>query len=165
MCAKFKIYRLRHFLSGTCQVFITQKPLPSKIPLTIKTATHFLIKLPSVRFLLKSIHPLHEINHSSARKKVNIWIRVGYFPFLISFFCENEINKKSSIRQDTRFIHTFLIRISFIKIYCVEIFEKCKNIAQAQFFASWKHFVAVFVHFHSYIKYSCCRILFQLVQQ
>ena len=165
MCAKFKIYRLSHFLSGTCQVFITQKPLSSKIPPTIKTATHFLIKLPSVRFLFKSIHPLHEINHSSARKKVNIWIRAGYFPFLISFFCENEINKKSSIKQETSFIHTFFIRISFIKIYCAEIFEKCKNIAQDQFFASWKYFVGVFVNFHSYLKYSSCRILFQLVQQ
>ena len=77
MCAKFKIYRLSRFLTGARQVFTTQKSSPSKIPLTIKTATlnsfktDFLIKLPSVKFLLKSMHPLHEINHLSARKKSN----------------------------------------------------------------------------------------------
>ena len=73
------------------------------------------MKLPSVKFLLESMHLLHEINQSSALLFHDYfewfisWIPVGYFPFLISFFCENEINKKSSIKQDTRFIHTFFI--------------------------------------------------------
>ena len=39
MCTKFKVYRLSRFLTGACQVFTTQKPFPSEIPLTIKTET------------------------------------------------------------------------------------------------------------------------------
>ena len=39
-------------------------------------------------------------------KKVNIWTPSGYFPFFISFFCWNEINKKSSMREDTRKIRS-----------------------------------------------------------
>ena len=35
-------------------------------------------------------------------KKVNIWTPSGYFPSFISFFCWNEINEKSSIKEDTR---------------------------------------------------------------
>ena len=37
-------------------------------------------------------------------KKVNIWIPVGYFLSLISFFSWNEVKKKSSIKEDRRFI-------------------------------------------------------------
>ena len=37
-------------------------------------------------------------------KKINIWITFVHFPFLIKFFCLNEVNKKSSIIEDTRFI-------------------------------------------------------------
>ena len=36
VCAKFKIDPLNCFRTEACQVFITQKLLPSKIPLTIK---------------------------------------------------------------------------------------------------------------------------------
>ena len=42
-------------------------------------------------------------------KKVNIWTPSGYFPFFISFFCWNEINKKSS-REDTRKIRSSRLR-------------------------------------------------------
>ena len=55
MCAKFKVDRLSRFGTGAHKVFTTQKPFPSEIPLTMKTATsnslqtHFLIKLPSVK--------------------------------------------------------------------------------------------------------------------
>ena len=39
MCAKFKIDSLSSFRTGAGQVLTTQKPFPSEIPLTIKTAT------------------------------------------------------------------------------------------------------------------------------
>ena len=39
-----------------------------------------------------------------SHKKVNIWIQFGYFHFLISFFYWYEVNKKLSIKKDTRFI-------------------------------------------------------------
>ena len=37
MCVKFKVDRLSRFRSGVCQEFTIQKPLPSKISLTMKT--------------------------------------------------------------------------------------------------------------------------------
>ena len=37
-CAKFKVDRLSRFRTGARQVFTTQKPFPSKMPLTMKTA-------------------------------------------------------------------------------------------------------------------------------
>ena len=39
VCAKFKVDRLSRFRTGARQVFTTQKPFPSEIPLTMKTAT------------------------------------------------------------------------------------------------------------------------------
>ena len=36
-------------------------------------------------------------------QKVNIRIPFGCFPFLISFFYWNEVNIKSSIKEDTRY--------------------------------------------------------------
>ena len=39
VCAKFKVDRLSRFRSGAPQVFTTQKPIPSEIPLTMKTKT------------------------------------------------------------------------------------------------------------------------------
>ena len=39
VCAKFKVNRLRRFLTGTRHVLTTQKRFPSEIPLTMKTAT------------------------------------------------------------------------------------------------------------------------------
>ena len=39
---------------------------------------------------------------SILEKKVNIWTLPGYFPFFISFFCWNEISKKSSIKEHKR---------------------------------------------------------------
>ena len=39
VCAKFKVDSLCHFRSGACQMFSTQKPFPSQIPLNIETAT------------------------------------------------------------------------------------------------------------------------------
>ena len=72
MCAKLKVNRLNSFRTGACQVFTTQKPFPGEIPPTQNyLKIHFLIKLPSFTFLLKSMHTLRQINHSFARKKVN----------------------------------------------------------------------------------------------
>ena len=57
VCAKFKVDPLSRFHTGARQVFITQKLFPSEIPLNMKVATtnfpqrHFLMKLPSVKFL------------------------------------------------------------------------------------------------------------------
>ena len=39
VCAKFKVDRLSRFRTGARQVFDTQKLFPSKIPVTMKTAT------------------------------------------------------------------------------------------------------------------------------
>ena len=92
---KFKIDRFRRFRTEARQVFNTQKPFPSKIPLTMKTVTpnslltHFLIKFPFVKFFLKSIHPLHQRDHSFApakNKYLNfIWVLL-FFGFI--FFIE-----------------------------------------------------------------------------
>ena len=38
-CAKFKVDCLSRFRTGARQVFTSQKPFPSEIPLTMKTAT------------------------------------------------------------------------------------------------------------------------------
>ena len=71
---------------------------PWKLQHQILFKMHFLIKLPSVKFLLKSLMS----NKSILEKKVNICTLSGYFPFFISFFCWNEIGKKSSIKVDMR---------------------------------------------------------------
>ena len=39
VCPKFKVDNLSRFRTGARQVFTTQKPFPSEIPLTMKTAT------------------------------------------------------------------------------------------------------------------------------
>ena len=39
VCTKFKVDRLSRFRTGAGEVFTTQKPFPSKIALTMKTAT------------------------------------------------------------------------------------------------------------------------------
>ena len=39
VCAKSKVDRLNRFRTGARQVFTIQKPLPSEIPLNMKTAT------------------------------------------------------------------------------------------------------------------------------
>ena len=39
VCSKFKVDRFNRFRTGARQVFTTQKPFPSEIPLTMKTAT------------------------------------------------------------------------------------------------------------------------------
>ena len=62
----------------------------------ISFKTRFLIKLPSVKFLLKSLTS----RKSVLEEKVNIWTPSGCFRFFISFFCWNEINKKSSVKED-----------------------------------------------------------------
>ena len=75
LCAKFTVDRFSRFRTGARQVFTAHKPFPGEIPLTMKTATlhslktHFLIKLPSVIFLLKSTHPSRQTNPSFARAK------------------------------------------------------------------------------------------------
>ena len=45
---------------------------------------------------------IFDVKEIYARERVNIWTISGYFPFFISFFCWNEISKKSSIKEDTR---------------------------------------------------------------
>ena len=69
--------------------------------------------------------------HSS--KKVNIWAPSGYFPFFISFFCWNEINKKSS-REDTRKIrssrfrqHNFIQKETLPHVFSCGFWEISKN--------------------------------------
>ena len=60
--AKFTVDPLSRFRTGACQVFTTQKPFPGEIPLAMKTATpnslqtHFLIKLPSIKFCFEILH-------------------------------------------------------------------------------------------------------------
>ena len=67
----------------------TQKLWHSKIPLTMKTATsssfqtHFLIKLPSVKFLLKSL-----TSNKSILEQKNIQFRQGISVFLFPFSVE-----------------------------------------------------------------------------
>ena len=39
VCAKIKVDRLNRFLTETREVFTTQKPFPSEIPLTMKIPT------------------------------------------------------------------------------------------------------------------------------
>ena len=79
VCAKFKVDRFR---TGARQVFTTH---PSEIPLTtklqyqIRFKIRFLTKLPSVKFLLKSLAS----NKSILKKKV-------------------DISKKSSLKEDTQ---------------------------------------------------------------
>ena len=97
VCSKFKVDSLNRFRTGARQVFTTQKLFPSQIPLTMKTTTSnslktdFLIKLPSLKFLLKSL---------TSNKSI-LKLHQGISLFFISFFCWNEINKISS-REDMR---------------------------------------------------------------
>ena len=85
VCAKFKIDPLSRFCTGARQVFTTQKLFSSE---TMKTATsnsletHFLIKLSSVKFGLKSLMPTNWYS----TKKVNIWTPSGYFTFFLFIF-------------------------------------------------------------------------------
>ena len=65
-CAKFKVDSVSRFRTGARQVFTNLKTLSYEIPITMITATsnfleetHFLIKLPSVKFYLKCIHLWH----------------------------------------------------------------------------------------------------------
>ena len=105
----FKVDPLSCFHIGTYQVFTTQKLFPSEIPQTMKIATlkfSFLIKLPSVKFLLKSLTS----NISILEQKCKYLSSIRVFPFFISFFCWNEINKKSS-REDTRKIRSVFLWI------------------------------------------------------
>ena len=101
VCAKFKVDPLSRFRTGARQVFTTQKLFLSKIPLTMKTATsnslktHFLIKLQSAKFLLTSFTS----NKSILKQKSKYFIAIRVFPFFISFFCWNEMNKKSSFNK------------------------------------------------------------------
>ena len=65
LCAKIKVDRLSCFRTRVRQVFTAKKPSSSDIILTMKIdqIDHVLIKLRSIRFLLKSIHPCRQTNH------------------------------------------------------------------------------------------------------
>ena len=56
----------------------------------------------------------------------NIWISFGYFPFAFSFFFWNEVNKKSSIKEDPRFILQECCRAENMvqKIFLEKLLEK-----------------------------------------
>ena len=88
MCAKFKDDPLSRFRTVARQVFTTQKHFPSEIPLTMKTATsnflqtHFLIKLPSVKFLLKSL----TLNKSILEQKSKYLNSIMVLPFFSFHF-------------------------------------------------------------------------------
>ena len=85
MCAKFKADPLSRFHTGAHQMFTTQKLFPSEIPLTMKSATsnslwtHFLIELPSVKFLLTSSKLI-------LKQKSKYLNSIGVFPFFHFIF-------------------------------------------------------------------------------
>ena len=89
VCPKFKVDSFSRFRTGAYQVFNTQKFFPSEISLTMKIAntnsleTHFLIKLPSVKFLLKSLTSNKSILEQKSKYLFNS-IRV--FPFFHFIF-------------------------------------------------------------------------------
>ena len=87
------------FRTGARQVFTTQKPFPREIPLTMKTA-RFLIKLPSV--ICQIYFEIFDVKQIYTREKSKYLNSIRVFAFSISFFCWNEITKKSSIKEDTR---------------------------------------------------------------
>ena len=66
VCAKFKVDRLSCFRTGASQVFTTQKPW--KLQHQILFKIHFLIKLPSVKFLFKSLTYILDYNKSAYQK-------------------------------------------------------------------------------------------------
>ena len=98
MCAKFKVDPLSRFRTGSRQVFTTQKHFPSGIPLTMKMQHQILFKHIFRSNSLRSnfFWNLWRQTNRYSSKKVNIWTPSWYFPFFISFFCWNGINKKSS---------------------------------------------------------------------
>ena len=79
VCAKFKIDPLNCFCTEACQVFITQKLLPSKIPLTIK----FPLNIFSDQFyhLPNFFWNLWCQTNKYLSEKVNIWTPWRYFPY------------------------------------------------------------------------------------
>ena len=71
---------------------------PWKLQHQILFTTHFLIKLLSVKFLMKSLTS----NKSILEQKSEYLNSIRVFPFFISYFCENETNKKSLIKEYMR---------------------------------------------------------------
>ena len=110
VCSKFEVDPLSRFRTGARQLFTTRKLFPSEIPQTMKIATtnslltNFMIKLPSAKFLLKSLTS----NKSILKQKSKYLSSIKVSPFFHLIFCWDEINKKSS-REDTRKIRSIFL--------------------------------------------------------
>ena len=134
VCAKFKFDPLSRFCTGARQVFTTQKLFPNEIPQTWKLQHEILFKhiFWSNYHLPNFFWNLWRQTNRYPCKKVSIWTPSGYFPFFISFFCWNEINKKSS-REDTEKIRSSTSAWNFIKketlplVFSCEFYEISKN--------------------------------------
>ena len=96
----------------------------------IKFPTHFLIKLSSVKFLLEIFH----VNYKSILARKSKYLNsIRVFPFLISFFCWNETNTKSSTKEDRRKMENY----------------KADNITEKLFRSYWK-----------WVSYHCARNIY-----
>ena len=60
-------------------------------------------QVPSIEFLLKSL----TLNKSILEQESKYLNSISVLPFFISFFCWNEINKKSSVKEVTRKIENY----------------------------------------------------------
>ena len=60
-------------------------------------------QVPSIEFLLKSL----TLNKSILEQESKYLNSIRVLPFFISFFCWNEINKKSSVKEVTRKIENY----------------------------------------------------------
>ena len=88
MCAKFKADHLSRFCTAARQVFSTQKPFSSKIPLTMKMKhqilfkIRFLIKLPSVKISFETF----DVKQIYTREKSKYLDSIRVFPFFYFIF-------------------------------------------------------------------------------
>ena len=75
MCAKFTVDPLSPFRTGV--VFTTQKPFPSEIPLTMRTAASFFLNTFSNRITIRQTFKFYMFNvkqiYTRAKKKNQIF--------------------------------------------------------------------------------------------
>ena len=134
VCAKFKVYPLSCFHTGARQVFTTYKFFPSKIPLTMKTAT----STPFKHIFWSSYHlsnffwNIWQKANWCSSKKVNIWTPSGYFLFFISYFHWNAINKNFS-RVDTRKIRSSRLSLQAATLLKNRLCHRCFPVNFAKF--------------------------------
>ena len=107
-CAKFKVDSVSRFRTGARQVFTTLKTLSYEIPITMITATsnfleetHFLIKLPSVKFYLKCIHLWHgkKVGPSPRTSRNSGNLRTPQVPLTPWTHCISMQNKETPSRH------------------------------------------------------------------